>query len=85
MLIFRICVSSENARFSSEHSFKKTAYLDSICSKEFGMEFQIGELCEKHQKYNRNTHRYIQTQQKRLPAAEAVKKAHMSHKICLST
>ena len=49
------------------------------------MEFQIAELSEKHQKYNRNTHTYIQTQQKRLPVAEAVKKAHMSHKICLST
>ena len=56
------------------------------------MGFQIGELSEEHQKYNRKTqihththtltHTY--TQEKRLPPAEAVKKVHMLHK-CLST
>ena len=51
------------------------------------MEFQIGELSEEHQKYDRNTHANtytnththsrIDTQQKKLPAAEAIKKAHI--------
>ena len=43
------------------------------------MEFQIGELSEDHQKYNRNTHTYIY-KVKKLPAAEAIKKVHMLHK-----
>ena len=37
------------------------------------MKYQIGELSEGHQNYNRNTER----EQKKLPAAEAVKKAHL--------
>ena len=51
------------------------------------MKFQIGELSEKHQKsieththIHTHTHTHTHTHQKRLPAAEAVKKTHMSQK-----
>ena len=46
------------------------------------MEFQIGELSEDDQKYNRNTHTHthIHIQNKKLSAAEAIKIAHISHK-----
>ena len=53
------------------------------------MEFQIGELSEEHQEYNRykhthtHTHMHTHAEQKRQPAAEAVKNAHMSQK-CIS-
>ena len=44
------------------------------------MEFQIGELSEEHQKYNRNAqthtyHTHAHTKPKRLPVAQAVEKS----------
>ena len=49
----------------------------------------MGQLSQDHQKYNRNTHTHTHThihthtyiyKVKKLPAAEAIKIVHMSHK-----
>ena len=62
--------------------FRKHPYPASIYSKDFSMQFQIGEFSEDHQKYNRNTHTHTHTytKQKKLPGAEVIKKVHMLHK-----
>ena len=59
------------------------------------MEFQIGELPEEHQIYNRNTHTHTQTHThthhasthttpKRQKLHKLFKKGHMSHKYLLA-
>ena len=61
--------------------FRKHPYVASICSRYLIMEFQIVELSEEHQKYNRNTctqththtsHARTYTKPKRLPVAQNV-------------
>ena len=59
----------------------ENTHLASICSRYLIMEFQIWELSEEHQKYNRNTqtqihnqtpHARIHTKPKRLPVEQDV-------------